>query len=61
MAKEKKFKKETLEKPAYTPKNTATGARTTGGITGAGAKKVNPVYRNIGGGGLGGMFNTKNR
>ncbi len=35
-------------------------ARTTGGITGAAAKRINPVYRNMGGG-IGGMFGTKNR
>lgn len=38
--------------------------RTTGGIAGAGAKRVNPVYRMLGGkggAGAGGMFSTKNR
>jgi hypothetical protein len=35
--------------------------RTTGGIEGAGAKNVGKVYRMMGGGGLGGIFGTKNR
>ena len=40
--------------------NSNPSARTTGGITGSNAKRVNPVYRNLGGG-IGGMFGTKNR
>lgn len=35
--------------------------RTTGGISGAGSKKVNPIYRMLGRGGGGGMFGIKNR
>ena len=51
-------KRATLTAPSNrTPAQNIAIARTTGGIAGAGAKKVNPVYRMMGrGGGAGGAF-----